>query len=144
MSARRLRLFHLLQLAAHKLQKEADREISSVTNLTTAQAAVLSAVKVTDGTTQKQVAIALGQNESAITAMVARLERLSYISKTRNRHDPRAWQLSITDTGLDAIRETKRPFSRINKLIESELEPDEVLALADMLKRLSKRVDEAS
>lgn len=137
MKAHEARVFHKLQRAAHALHKLADREIAAATDLTTAQAAVLSVLATGEGTNQSAVAAALGQNESAVTAMVSRLVSRGYVSRARSARDARAWELSITKEGRAALRATKRPFSKINELVDDELSPSEVLALADLLERLS-------
>ena len=142
MSARSSRLFHRLQLAAHKLQKIADREISAATDLTTAQAAVLSVLANGEGTTQREIADALGQNESAITAMVSRLTRLEYVTKVRSTTDARAWELSLSKSGRTALQATKKPFSKLNRFFERELSSGEIAALADILERLSENADD--
>ena len=131
-------MFHKLQLAAHALHKAADREIGAVTDLTTAQAAVLAVLATSEGDSQRSVANALGQNESAVTAMVSRLERRGYVSRSRSVHDARVWELSVTEAGRRALQATRRPFSKINKRIETTLTTSEVTALADMLERLSR------
>ena len=85
MSARKLRLYHTLQLVAHALQKVADREIGNCVDLTTAQAAVLSVLASGEGDTQRHVARALAVNESAVVAMVNRLLRLGYLTRVGHR-----------------------------------------------------------
>jgi DNA-binding MarR family transcriptional regulator len=136
MSARKLRLYHALQLAAHGLQKIADREIAAQTDLTTAQAAVLSVIANGEGDTQREVAKALGVNESAVAAMVERLLRLGYLARRRSNVDARAWTLSIRAKGIAALTATKAPFKRVNAMLERELAPHELENLAAYLERL--------
>lgn len=137
MSASKRRIFHKLLLAAHRVGKEADAEVGSVSGLTVAQSAVLSVLENFDDVTQKKVARELGQNESAVTAMVNRLIRLGFVTRKRSPHDARAWQLHMTRKGKTALDRIKPPFSRINRRIDSVLSPDEVENLADYLQRLN-------
>lgn len=139
MSASERRVFHKLHLVTHQLHKVADREIAAETKLTTAQAAILSVLDGQAGAKQRTIADTLGQNESAITAMVARLHRLGLISKTRSRTDKRIWRLTLTSTGQDTLSRTRRPFSKINDLIEAELSAIEIEILADQLDRIYRR-----
>ncbi len=146
MSAHKSRVFHALQLASHKLHKIADRELGADSALTVAQAAALSVLrKEVDaggkGATQKQVALALGQNESAVTAMVSRLVTMGYITRSRSLHDARTWELVLTSEGRTALDATRGPFTKVNKLIDSTLSREEVRLLADMLARLSAACD---
>lgn len=136
MSARKLRLFHRLQLAAHRIQKSADREIANAIELTTSQAAVLSVLANGEGHTQRDVAKALGQNESAATAMVNRLLKMGYLSRKRNAEDARAWLLQLTAEGRTALKAAQLPFRKINRIIEKELSKEEVVHLVDYLERL--------
>lgn len=139
MSAKKTRLFFKLQLASHLMQKIADRELSAKTRLTTPQMAVLSLLANGEAITQRQISIALRQNESAVTSMVTRLERLEYLTRRKSKTDRRSWELKITEKGLSSLEATKKPFGKINKLIELELSTAEVLELAELLERLALR-----
>lgn len=142
MSARKQRFFRNLQLAAHKLQKAADREISAVTDLTASQAIVLTLLNKKDGVSQKYVANELGQNESAITAMVNRLIRLGYVDRTRSAVDARAWELRVTESGLEQLSATTKPFASVFKRLDAQLSENEVALLEDMLLKISKALDD--
>lgn len=147
MSAHKFRVFHALQLASHKLHKLADRELGTVTALTVAQAAVLSVLHNENdaghnGATQKQVAQALGQNESAITAMVSRLVTMGYVNKSRSPQDARSWELVLSSEGQAALAATRAPFAKINRLIDGALSKEEVRQLAALASRLSSACDD--
>lgn len=138
MTAAKARLFHKLQIAAHRLQRRADREIASATDLTIAQAAVLSALKERGGAAaQGEVAEALGLGSSALTAMIGRLLRLGYVTRSRDPQDGRVWRLQVSEAGAAALAASKGPFARLNRRIDRTLSQDEVAALADALDRLA-------
>ncbi len=148
MSAHKTRVFHALQLASHKLHKLADQELGATTELTVAQAAALSVLRAEadagrKGATQKHVALALGQNESAVTAMVSRLVSMGYVTRSRSTRDARRWELALTREGQAALKATRAPFAKVNQLIDSTLSREEVRQLADMLARLSAAGDRA-
>ena len=136
MSAKKHRIYHRLQLVAHSLQKYADRRVATISDLTTAQGAVLSILVNGEGSTQKEVAARLGLNESAMTPMIDRLMRLGYLHRTRSTNDRRSWDLSVSAAGLSVLDEIKVPFQQVNRLIDSELSPAQVGALAATLDRL--------
>ncbi len=138
MSASKFRLYHSLQLAAHQLQKIADRDLLEESGLTTAQAGVLSAIAEKDAVTQKDVADCLLLNESAVTAMVNRLMKLGYISRERDEKDKRAWVLRLTDTGEEALEKTKEPFSRINEVIEEAVDRGDIEDFVGKLNALTE------
>ena len=121
MIAQKLRLYHRVQLAAHRLRKVADRTVSEATGISTAQSAVLGIVAAGNRVTQRDVATALGLNDSALTAMTGRLMKLGLIDRVRSESDARAWTLSVTEDGLAAQRAARAAFAAINKRIEGAL-----------------------
>lgn len=136
MQASKSRLYHRLQLAAHRLQKSADRAVLSAAEITTAQAAVLALV-ARGAVTQREVATRLGLNESALTAMTRRLLGMGLLERVRDETDARAWQLRLSDGGRAALRRVDQPFKRINQTIETVLTPEEITHFADYLQRIA-------
>lgn len=136
MSALKHRLYQRLQLAAHRVQKAADRGLIGAAQVTTAQAAVLAVIAAAGSATQREVAGQLGLNESAITAMATRLLRLDLVRRERDPADPRAWRLQLSDKGRDALARSAAAFEHINGTLESVLQPDELSALAEYLQRI--------
>ncbi|GJL94018.1 MAG: hypothetical protein DHS20C05_04230 [Hyphococcus sp.] len=109
--------------------------------LTTAQAAALSIIAREGSMSQREVADQLSQQESAITTMAARLQNAGYITKQRSESDGRTWLLKPTETGLLALREMKKPFSQINRLLDETLSTAETNHLANDLKKILKALD---
>jgi MarR family transcriptional regulator, organic hydroperoxide resistance regulator len=143
-SASKTRLYHRLQLAAHRVQKSADRAVLRAAKITTAQAAVLSVVVASERpVTQRVVADALGLNQSAVTAMTNRLLRMKLLERERDDADGRAWRLRLSEAGRAALRRIEQPFRRVNQTLEAALKPDEIARLADYLGRIGTAFDEA-
>ncbi|OAO01901.1 hypothetical protein A8B75_14275 [Sphingomonadales bacterium EhC05] len=138
MSASKLRLYWRLQLAAHFLQKQADRDLLKDGEITTAQLGVLSAISNGEHVTQKDIATILGLNQSAITAMVRRLMNLGYVERQDSLTDGRSKILTLTGDGRDVVKNTHSPFGKINKRIETILSDEEINNLADYLDRLTQ------
>ncbi|WP_108810698.1 MarR family transcriptional regulator [Sphingorhabdus sp. Alg231-15] len=138
MSASKQRLYWRLQLAAHFLQKRADRELKRKANITTAQTGVLAVIANGSEVTQKDIATALGLNESAVTAMVRRLIALDYVTRQRSEVDQRSRLLTLTDLGKEVQQNVRPPFKKINDKIEDVLDDDEIDKLADYLTRLTR------
>jgi len=137
MNASKLRLYYRLQVAAHTVQKAADRVVSAAAQLTTAQAAVLTIVAAGDRVTQRDVAIGLHLNESAVTAMVLRLVKLRLLERTRSQDDPRAWHLSLSKRGRTALAASRAAFATVNGRIESQFSPREIERFVEYLNRLA-------
>jgi len=106
MTARNLRFYSRLQLAAHALKKNSDRQLLEVAGVTTAQMSALVIVASEKTTTQTKLATELGLNDSAITAMMRRLIDLKMVTRVRDDKDGRAWLLKLTETGTEAVKKT--------------------------------------
>lgn len=142
MSASKHRAYHKLQLAAHRLQKAADRAVMVAAGITTAQAAVLSIVATDGPLTQRSVARRLGLNESAMTAMTARLCNMGLLERQPDPDDSRAWRLSVSTEGRAALKKVEQPFRRINQRIETALDAEEIARLADYASRIGDAFEE--
>jgi len=138
MSASKHKLYWRLQLAAHFLQKHADGELLKKGNITTAQTGVLTVIANGSNVSQKDVAVALGLNESAVTAMVKRLIALKYIKRQQSNADKRVRLLTLTKSGIDAQKNVRPPFKKINDQIEATLSDGEIEQLTGYLDRLTK------
>ena len=121
MTARNLRFYSRLQIAAHALKKSSDRQLLEVAGVTTAQMSALAIVATEKTTTQTRLATELGLNDSAITAMVRRLIDLKMVTRVRDDKDGRAWLLKLTETGAQAVRKTDsivdQTSSRVDELL---------------------------
>lgn len=137
MSAHTARLYHRLQIAAHRVQKAADRAVMEAAGITTAQSAVLTVTEAGAPITQRAVADQLGINESALTQMTARLMKLGLLTRTRDKADARAWQLSLTPEGRAALARIRAPFTRLNAAIDKALGDTDIDRLAADLGKIA-------
>jgi len=136
MSASKHHVYHRLQLAAHALKKNADRVVLESANLTTAQAAVLGVVRSGKQLTQKEIATQLNLNESAVTAMVNRLMKLSYLERQRSESDARSWLINVSANGLAALTAMQGPFSKINETLDLAIPSTQMDDLVDCLNKI--------
>ncbi len=141
MSASKHRLYFLLQLVAHRLKKRADGALKDSAGLTTAQAAVLSIIAKDGPVTQRFVADKLSQRESAVMTMVNRLLAADYISRQRSASDGRAWELTISANGLQALSNIKAPFALINDVLDKNIDAKDADRLAVSLKKILAALD---
>eukprot|EP00439_Symbiodinium_sp_Y106_P089731 s1_g2267.t1 len=121
MSAHKERLYFLLQVAAHRLKTEADNALIEAAGLSTTQVAVLNLINSAKNLKQRDLARQLKQNESAITAMVARLMKAELVVRRRSDADARTWLLELTDKGKKTLKRAENPFSEINARLDSAL-----------------------
>ncbi|MBO6504769.1 MAG: winged helix-turn-helix transcriptional regulator [Kordiimonadaceae bacterium] len=137
-----VRLYMALQKAAHAFKKRADAALLVAADLTTAQSAVLVAIYAEEGATQRTVALALGLNESALTAMIRKLINRELIVRERSKADARAWSLGLTESGRKALAAVSDPFSRINDRIDKAMGPSDVRELGRLLSSLTEALGE--
>ena len=103
---------------------------------------MLSVVAAEGPVSQRSVARALGLNESAMTAMIARLRHMGLLQRLPDRDDSRAWSLQLTAEGRVALKRIEQPFRRINQRIEAVLDAEETARLADYASRVSDAFEE--
>lgn len=130
-------IYHLLQLAAHRMRVYADEKCLAAAGITTAQAAALHIISGKPGITQRGVAAALKQRESAMTAMVKRLCDARLLERQESENDSRAWALFLTDHGEAALADIKGPLDQINKRLGAAIGNKDVGEFAEMLRLLA-------
>ena len=125
MNAHKARLYFSLQRTATELKAAADRALTEAASITTSQAAVLAAVKDQGPVRQNALAEMLEQNEAAITQMLSKLESRGLVARHRSSDDQRAWDVEISEKGLDALSAAGPAFAEINALLDAALEEDQ-------------------
>ncbi len=141
MTAKQYKIYFQLQRAAQVLRKQADRALLDSGGITTAQAAVLRLTVDQKDVSQRQLANQLQQNESAMTAMITRLEDLGMLTKVRSSSDGRKWVLKVTKKGEKALSKIAKPFEEINQSLERAIGSNSLEAVANALSAVA-RMDE--
>ena len=130
-------LYHQLQLAAARLRTQADRMGMAAAGVSAAQAGALLVVAAKPGATQRAVAQALGQGESAFNTMATRLVAAGLVRRSDDPQDPRAWALHITPKGQEALGKIQEGLAVVNEHINQALSPQEQASMALALSRLA-------
>lgn len=125
-SAHSLRLYSRLQHAAHVLKKSSDRALLSVSDISTAQSAVLVTIMDCERPSQRVIAQTLGLDEASVTTMISRLMKLGYVDRRRDPEDGRAWLLSLSPAGEEVLQRIAEPFMKINARIDAALKKEGV------------------
>lgn len=115
------RLYFLLQRAAHQLRVAADRRVTAAAGITTAQLGALYVVQDRPGVTQQELAAELGQRESAITAMVARLVDAGLLTRRTHALQYRAIALHLSPAGTQALTRARPEVERFNAELQAVL-----------------------
>ncbi len=131
------RVYHLLQLAAHRMRVYADERCLAAAGITTSQAAALHIVSGKPGITQRGVALALKQRESAMTAMVKRLCDAHLLKRQESENDNRAWALFLTEKGEIALADIRGPLDQINERLSAAIGSRDSNQFAEILSLLA-------
>jgi DNA-binding MarR family transcriptional regulator len=135
------RLYFLLQRTAHALKVRADTDLKDACGLTTAQIAALNLINERAPVAQNVIARELRQKESAITAMVKRLESRGLIKKKRSADDDRAWALEPTKKGMEALTAATPAFLEINALLDQHIPSSQAKTIAAALTEILNSLD---
>lgn len=138
LDAHALRLYSRLQHAAHSIKKASDRTLLNVSDVSTAQSAVLVTINSSERPTQRAVAITLGLDEASVTSMISRLMKLGYVDRQRCPDDARAWRLSVSPAGEKILEVIREPFMQINRKIDESVGLKNIEQLANTLDALSQ------
>jgi MarR family transcriptional regulator, organic hydroperoxide resistance regulator len=130
------RVFLLLQQTAHRLRIWADRRCVDLAGVTTAQTGALFVLHDAPMSTQRELAAALGQRESAVTAMVRRLLDAGLVSRHPSPDDHRAHLLALTPDGVDALQLVRPMVAEFNTMLKRVLGADGPATLAAALRTL--------
>lgn len=137
MRARTNRIYHLLQVAAHRMRVRADREALAAASITAAQAGVLFVIESTPGITQRRLAQALHLGEPAVTAIIGRLLEARLIARRRSETDGRAVALVLTPEGAAALAAARPALARMNAALAEVLGEEQLTTLAASLEAIA-------
>lgn len=130
------RLFLLLEIAARKLNRDADARLKSVAGVTSAQAAVLFLLGRRGERRMGDIGETLSLHPPAVTGLVNRMEALGLVTKTVSASDKRSTVVSLTEKGR-ALGDTADHILRdLNTELEARLGEDD----SDMLHRVLTRL----
>lgn len=137
------RLYFRLNLAAHRLRVLADQRLLAAAGVTAAQAGVLLIVADADGPVrQRDLARLLRQRESAVTTMVERLTAAGLLVRERPPADGRAWVLTLTAAGEQALAAVRAAADALNAEAFAGLDGRERAAFAAALERVLGNIAE--
>jgi MarR family transcriptional regulator, organic hydroperoxide resistance regulator len=135
------RLYFTLNQAQHRLRKSVDRRCLAETGASSAQLGAMFYIREHEPCAQAEIASAFGQDESAATGMLQRMERGGYISRERDPEDRRVTRVSLTDTGRAALAQGDAMLHGFNARIGKGFSQAELDVVRRFLESLIHRVD---
>ena len=134
------RLFFLFDRTHTQLSKMADHYLASSSGVSTSQAAVLTYLGYHDGCRLSDLADGVGRNNSAITGLVTRMEKLGLVSRNKTL-DGRSRAVFLTDEGWRLREIVREDFRKFNEKLTRGLTETEVTAVVKFLNLSIENVD---
>lgn len=136
MTAKRTQVaFLLAQLGAHAAELFGERAAGA--DFTRPQSGLLRLIGRSPGRSQRAVAAALGAPPSRLVALVDGLEQRGLVERRRNAEDRRNYELYLTDTGRDALRELGKIAGEHESAVTAPLSASERRELNRLLGKLA-------
>ena len=130
------RLFLLLEIAARRMNRDADARLRKTAGVTTAQAAVLFLLARKGERRMGDIGETLSLNPPAVTGLVTRMEALGLVRKTVSQTDRRSAVVTLTEKG----RAMGDAADHILRDLNTELEARLGEADSDMLHRVLTQI----
>ncbi len=126
------RLFLLLEIAARRMNREADARLKAEAGVTSAQAAVLFLLARRGERRMGEIGDMLSLNPPAVTGLVNRMEALNLVTKVAAKDDKRSALVSLTEKGRAMSDAADHVLKDLNTELEGRLGEEN----SDMLHRV--------
>lgn len=136
---KRPRFFYLLNLARHRVHKHVDRVAQDELGVSAAWLGALFVIERHPGASQRELARALGFNESAITALLKKLIDAELVARDPSPDDARTMRLSLTRRGAALAKRGKPLLDRFNAMLMDGFSDEEIAAAARFLENAIER-----
>ena len=134
------RLIFLLFRAQNKLKNYLRSRLTEAdVRITVIQAGILFLLKQRDGRTMTELSQVLSTDNSAVTGLADRLEKLGLIVRKMAPNDRRAYLIHITPEGLEEIERAKGIIRSVNEEIKEGFSTEEINAFKKILNNLFER-----
>ena len=134
------RLIFLLFRAQNKLKNYLRSRLTEAdVRITVVQAGILFLLKQRDGRTMTELSQVLSTDNSAVTGLADRLEKLGLIVRKMAPNDRRAYLIYITPDGLKEIDRAKGVIRRVNEEIKEGFSTEEINAFKKVLNGMFER-----
>jgi len=131
------RLFLLIEIAARRLNREADKRLKAEAGVSAAQAGVLFLLLRRGQRRMGGLSKTLSLNPPAVTGLVDRMVRAGLVTKTTDQTDGRGAMVALTSEGTKAAERTDLVLRDLNAGLEAYLGDDVSGVLHDALTRIA-------
>lgn len=133
------RLFFLLNMAQRKLFNHVDKACEQTFDCSVTQLAALLYVVKHSGCLQKDVVKALSLNKSAVTGLIARMEKNELLERSVSEEDARAIKLYPMPEGVKKALALMPFIDEMNTLFTDEFSDEEMETVFKFLNFIIKR-----
>lgn len=133
------RLFFLLNMAQRKLFNHVDKACEQTFDASVTQLAALLYVVKHSGCLQKDVVKALSLNKSAVTGLIARMEKNELLERSVSEEDARAIKLYPMPEGVKKALALMPFIDEMNTLFTDEFSDEEMETVFKFLNFIIKR-----
>lgn len=131
------RLFYLLHKAHRQLFKYADSLCLEELGVTSTQLSAIFYLMKEDGCLMKELGQGLSLNNSGVSGLVARMEKLQLVKRTPCQQDGRSFRVYLTNKAKLLIPDGYRLLNKVNKEVERDFSAQELTAVLRFLETMS-------
>ncbi len=137
---------NIYQRAAHELHRVSllsrYRIISALSglNIYRGQPDILGYLLSHDECSQIELAESLGVSAASIATSLKRMSKAGYIERFQDESDRRINRLKITEKGRNVFFDGKKECDKVDKIMFSGFDDNEIAAFSDMLSRIAKNL----
>jgi len=131
------RLFLLIEIAARRLNREADKRLKAEAGVSAAQAGVLFLLLRRGERRMGALSKTLSLNPPAVTGLVDRMAKAGLVTKTTDKADGRGAMVALTAAGTEAAEAADIVLRDLNAGLEAQLGDDVSDVLHDALTRIA-------
>ncbi|PWE17672.1 MarR family transcriptional regulator [Marinicauda salina] len=135
------RLYLLIEIAARRLQREADRRLRAEAGVSASQAAVLFLLLRRGKRRMGAIGETLALGAPAVTGLVDRMAKAGLVTKRRDPGDRRGAVVELTEAGRQAGERADATLRTLNQELSDELGDEDADILHAALTRLATRED---
>ena len=115
---------HLLR-RCHQRSHELYNEVTAGFGLTRQQLAFLVSLLQNPGASVQELADLTGTDRNTLGGIVTRLAKKKLVNQRRSNRDARAYELSITEAGMDLLTEMEPGIAMVQEMILEPLDEEE-------------------
>jgi DNA-binding MarR family transcriptional regulator len=134
------RLIYLLSMAQQTMKDYTNTSLAKAgVELTMTQAGILFLLKQRDMRTMSELGEVFDIDNSAVTRLVDRLEKIGIVERHPAPGDRRVFRIHVTPKGLESLEKAKKVIMGVNEELRKGFTPEEVELYKKVLKSILER-----